>query len=109
MHVTDNLTQDEKANVRYCVKENGSCHTYQSVTGNEPDSARQQPGQEGQSSEPMFPHRWSCRGETSGGSQQIDCSAAIEKASGCAEIPAELCKSLKEDAVRDLHSLCQQI
>ena len=34
---------------------------------------------------------------------------AVEKASGCAEIPAELCKSLKEDAVRDLHSLCQQI
>ena len=33
----------------------------------------------------------------------------LKKASGCDEIPAELGKSLKEDAIKDLHSLCQQI
>ena len=31
------------------------------------------------------------------------------KASGCDEIPAELSKSLKDDATKVLHSLCQQI
>ena len=36
-------------------------------------------------------------------------STAANKASGCDEIPAELFKSLKEDAIKGLHSLCQQI
>ena len=36
-------------------------------------------------------------------------STAFNKASGCDEIPAELFKSLKEDAIKVLHSLCQQI
>ena len=36
-------------------------------------------------------------------------STAVNKASGCNEIPAELFKSLKEDAIKVLHSLCQQI
>ena len=36
-------------------------------------------------------------------------STAINKASGCNEIPAELFRSLKEDAINVLHSLCQQI
>ena len=36
-------------------------------------------------------------------------STAINKASGCNEIPAELFKSLKEDAIKVLYSLCQQI
>ena len=36
-------------------------------------------------------------------------SSAINKASGCDEIPAELFKSLKDDAIKALHSLCQQI
>ena len=36
-------------------------------------------------------------------------STAVNKASGCDEILAELFKSLKEDAIRVLHSLCQQI
>ena len=36
-------------------------------------------------------------------------STDVKKASGCDEIPAELGKSLKEDAIKDLHSLCQQI
>ena len=36
-------------------------------------------------------------------------STAITKASGCNEIPAELFKSPKEDAIKVLHSLCQQI
>ena len=31
------------------------------------------------------------------------------KANGCEEIPAELFKSLKEDAIKVLHSLCQQV
>ena len=36
-------------------------------------------------------------------------STAVNKANGCDEIPAELFKSLKEDAIEVLHSLCQQI
>ena len=36
-------------------------------------------------------------------------STAVSKASGCDQIPAELFKSLKDDAVKVLHSLCQQI
>ena len=36
-------------------------------------------------------------------------STAINKASGCNEIPAELFKSPKDDAINVLHSLCQQI
>ena len=35
-------------------------------------------------------------------------SSAINKASGCDEIPAELFRSLKDDAIKVLHSLCQQ-
>ena len=34
---------------------------------------------------------------------------AVNKASGCHDIPAELFKSLKENAIKVLHSLCQQI
>ena len=36
-------------------------------------------------------------------------STAVNKASGCDEIPAEPLKSLKEEAIKVLHSLCQQI
>ena len=36
-------------------------------------------------------------------------SIAVNKASGCDKIPAELFKSLKDDAIKVLHSLCQQI
>ena len=36
-------------------------------------------------------------------------STAINKASGCNDIPAELFKSLKDDAIKVLNSLCQQI
>ena len=36
-------------------------------------------------------------------------SSAVNKASGCDKIPAELFKSLKEDAIKVLHSLCEQI
>ena len=36
-------------------------------------------------------------------------STAVNKASGCDEISAELFESLKEDAIEVLHSLCQQI
>ena len=36
-------------------------------------------------------------------------SIAVNKASGCDEIPAELFKSLKDDAIKVVHSLCQQI
>ena len=39
----------------------------------------------------------------------LGCIAVNNIASGCDEIPAELFKSLKEDAVKVLHSLCQQI
>ena len=34
-------------------------------------------------------------------------STAVNKASGCNEIPAELFRCLKEDAIKVLHSLCQ--
>ena len=36
-------------------------------------------------------------------------STAVNKASGCNEIPEEIFISLKEDAIKALHSLCQQI
>ena len=36
-------------------------------------------------------------------------STAVNKPSGCDEIPAELFKSLKDDTIKVLHSLCQQI
>ena len=36
-------------------------------------------------------------------------STAVNKASGCNEIPAELFTSLADDAIKVLHSLCQQI
>ena len=36
-------------------------------------------------------------------------STAVNKASGCDEIPAELFKSLNDDIIKVLHSLCQQI
>ena len=36
-------------------------------------------------------------------------STAVNKARKCDEIPAELFKSLKDDAIKVLHSLCQQI
>ena len=36
-------------------------------------------------------------------------STAVNKASGCSEIPAELFKALKDDAIKVLHSICQQI
>ena len=36
-------------------------------------------------------------------------NTAVDKASGCNEIPADLFKSLKFDAIKVLHSLCQQI
>ena len=109
------LTQYEKVNVRDNIGERKwVCHTYQSVTGNEPDSGRQQPGQMGQSSEPMFPHRRPCPGIHLGEVSKLTLlccprSTAVRKASGCDEIQAELCKSIKEDAIKDLNSLCQKI
>ena len=36
-------------------------------------------------------------------------STAVNKASGCDEIPIELFKSLKDDAIKVSHSLCKQI
>ena len=36
-------------------------------------------------------------------------SIAVSKASGCDEIPVELFKTLKNDAIKVLHSICQQI
>ena len=36
-------------------------------------------------------------------------STAINKDSGCDEIPAELFKSLEDNAIKVLHSLCKQI
>ena len=36
-------------------------------------------------------------------------STDVDKASGCNEIPAELFKSLKDDAIKVLHSLCRQV
>ena len=35
-------------------------------------------------------------------------STVVNRTSGCGVIPAELFKSLKEDAIKVLHSLCQQ-
>ena len=36
-------------------------------------------------------------------------STAVNKASGCDRIPVELFKTLKDDAIKVLHSICQQI
>ena len=36
-------------------------------------------------------------------------NTAVNKASGFDEIPAEIIKSLKDDAIKVLHSLCHQI
>ena len=36
-------------------------------------------------------------------------STAVNKASGCDGIPVELFKTLKDDAIKVLHSICQQI
>ena len=36
-------------------------------------------------------------------------STAVNKASGCNGIPGELFKTLKDDAIKALHSICQQI
>ena len=36
-------------------------------------------------------------------------SITMDKASGCDRIPAELFQILKDDAVKVLHSICQQI
>ena len=36
-------------------------------------------------------------------------STAVNKASGCDRIPVELFKTLKDDAFKVLHSICQQI
>ena len=36
-------------------------------------------------------------------------STAVNKASGCDGIPVELLKSLKDDAIKLLHSIYQQI
>ena len=36
-------------------------------------------------------------------------STAVNKANGCKEIAAELFRSLKDDAIKVLHSLCQQM
>ena len=36
-------------------------------------------------------------------------STTMKKASGCDEIPAELFQILKDDTVKVLHSICQQI
>ena len=36
-------------------------------------------------------------------------STAVNKASGCNGIPVELFKTLKDDAIKMLHSICQQI
>ena len=36
-------------------------------------------------------------------------STAVNKASGCNRIPAELFKTLKVDAIKVLHSICQQV
>ena len=35
-------------------------------------------------------------------------STAVNKASGCDGIPIELFKTLKDDAIKVLHSICQQ-
>ena len=36
-------------------------------------------------------------------------SIAVNKASGCNGIPVELFKTLKDDVIKVLHSICQQI
>ena len=36
-------------------------------------------------------------------------NTTVNKASGCDKIPAELFRPLKDDAIKVLHSLCQQI
>ena len=36
-------------------------------------------------------------------------STVINKTSGCNEIPIELFRTLKDDAIKVLHSICQQI
>ena len=36
-------------------------------------------------------------------------STAVNKPSGCDRIPVELFKTLKDDAIKVLHSICQQI
>ena len=36
-------------------------------------------------------------------------STAIIRASGCNRIPVKLFKTLKDDAIKVLHSICQQI
>ena len=36
-------------------------------------------------------------------------STAVNKASGCDGIPVKLFKILKDDAIKVLHSICQQI
>ena len=36
-------------------------------------------------------------------------STAVNKASGCDGIPVKLLKTLKDDAIKVLHSICQQI
>ena len=36
-------------------------------------------------------------------------SIAVNKASGCDGIPVKLLKTLKDDAIKVLHSICQQI
>ena len=72
--VTDNLIQYEKANLRdNMYGRKWVCHTCQSVTGNETDHGRQQPGKVDQSSRSMFPWGWpSLVLSQSGGSQQLD-------------------------------------
>ena len=84
------LNQYEKVNVRDNIGERKwVCHTYQNVTGNEPDSGRQQPGQVGQSSEPMF-LPWGGHPQVSAGLEEVSkltwfsCprNIAVNKASG---------------------------
>ena len=36
-------------------------------------------------------------------------STAVNKASGCDRIPVELFRTTKDDAIKVLHSLCQQV
>ena len=36
-------------------------------------------------------------------------STAVNEASGCDRIPVDLFKTLKDDAIKALHSICQQI
>ena len=46
---------------------------------------------------------WECEAKQALG------STAVNKASGCNGIPVELFKTLKADAIKMLHSICQQI